>query len=525
MDPIDMMVTDINCEDLGLSRLCLMENAGKSLSDEIAKISTFTFSKPVKIAIFTGSGGNGGDGFVAARHLLNRGFEVQLFMLTSADEIKSGDAKTNFDILKNMKPSFSRLKITEIKDSYDLYDIEIAKSKSFSEYIIVDGILGTGIKGKLREKVRKAIEIINESNALKIAIDVPSGMDPANGNISDIAVKPEYTVTFHKSKTGVKIAEESKVGGLVICDIGIPIEAELFVGSGDILRFNNRKSTSHKGNNGKILIVGGSKDYHGAPFISGNSAMSIGADLVFIASPKPSSIAIETYSPDLIVHSLDGDYLNLDHLDEILELSKQVDTVLIGPGSSQKDETKKLFNILAKKIDKSLVLDADALKLIDPILIKNKKDIIVTPHFHEFKSFFNNIISDLNIDVDDLTLNLDDLNHEQLKEKIAIFQKIIKEIKATVVLKGKYDLIFKENKFKLNKTGNPGMTVGGTGDSLAGVCASFLSQGMNSYDAGLLATYFNGKAGDLAMEKYGYGFKGSQLSKFLAILSSDILGN
>ena len=109
MDPIDMMTTDYNCEYLGLSRLCLMENAGKSISDEVATLSTFKFSKPVKIIIFTGSGGNGGDGFVAARHLLNRGFEVAVYCLNALEEIKSDDALTNLEILMNMETTDSYL--------------------------------------------------------------------------------------------------------------------------------------------------------------------------------------------------------------------------------------------------------------------------------------------------------------------------------------------------------------------------------------------------------------------------------
>ena len=521
MDPIDMMVADMNSEDFGLSRLCLMENAGKCLSDEVAKISTFTFSKPVKIAIFTGSGGNGGDGFVAARHLLNRGFEVEVYLLTSPNEIRSNHSKINYDILANMEPRLSRLKIINLKDSTDIDNIEIAKSKNFSEYIVIDGILGTGIKGSLRGKVRKAVEVINESKALKIAVDVPTGMDPLTGNIPDIAVKPDYTATFHKVKTGVKNADESLVGGLIICDIGIPIEAEIFVGSGDLIRLQTRKNSSHKGNNGKILIVGGSKDYHGAPAISGMSALATGVDLVYIAAPKPASLAIKTNSTDLIVKELDGAYLNLNNMGEILELAKQVDTVLIGPGAGQNEETGKLFNVLVKKIKKPLVLDADALNLIDFSLIKDREDLIITPHFNEFKSFFNNII-DKDKEHQDLDLILDNYKPVELREKIAIFQKITKNIKGTVVLKGQYDLIFNENKFRLNKTGNPGMTVGGTGDSLAGVCASLLSQGQDSFDSGALATYLTGKAGDLAMEKYGYGFRASQLSEFLAILMKDL---
>lgn len=532
MDPIDMMATNINCEDLGLSRLCLMENAGKCLSDEIAKISTFTFSKPVKVAIFTGSGGNAGDGFVAARHLLNRGFEVEIFMLTSPNNLKSIDAQINFEILENMVPLISRLKIIELNDSADIESIEIAKSNSFSEYIIVDGILGTGIEGKLRKKVKKAIEVINNSNALKVAIDVPSGMDPLTGEIPDIAVKPEYTVTFHKVKTGVKKAswsDESSVGGLVICDIGIPIEAEIFVGNGDLLRLNPRKNTSHKGNNGKILIVGGSKDYHGAPTIAGLSAIASGADLVYILCPESVSLAIKQESPDLIVKGLSSgeftnkdnsnkDYLNLDNLDEILKIidDTDVDAVLLGPGAGENQITGKLFNILAKKIEKPIVMDADALKLVDPIIIKNKENLIVTPHLNEFKSFFNSYITD----VDEISLISDseELNYIKLQEKIAIFQNIVNNISGTVVLKGKYDLIFNRNNFRINKTGNSGMTVGGTGDSLAGLATNLISQGLNSYDAGALATYLNGKAGDFAKEVYGNGFTASQLSEFLGKL-------
>ena len=533
MKPIDMTVTDINCEDLGLSRLCLMENAGKSLSDEIAKISTFTFSKPVQVAIFTGSGGNGGDGFVAARHLLNRGYEVELYMLTSPDDIKSIDAILNFEILENMVPLLSRLKIIELNDSSDVENIEINKSESFSEHIIVDGILGTGIKGKLREKVRKAIEVMNKSNALKIAIDVPSGMNPLTGEIPDIAVKPQYTVTFHKVKSGVKKAsleDDSLVGGLVICDIGIPIEAEVFLGTGDLLRLDRRKSTSHKGNNGKILIVGGSKDYHGAPAIAGLSAISSGADLVFIACPESASVAIKEVSLDLIVKGLKSeneDYLNLDNLDEILKIidKADIDTVLLGPGSGQNEETGKLFNVLAKKIEKSLVMDADALKLVDPIIIKNKDNLIITPHLSEFKSFFKDYINkntSNNSKQISLISESEELDYAKLKEKIAIFQNIISKINGTVVLKGKYDLIFNKKNFRINKTGNSGMTVGGTGDSLAGLCASLLSQGLSAYDAGALATYLNGKAGDIAKEIYGNGFTASQLSEFLGILMENI---
>lgn len=256
MDPIDMMVTDYNCEYLGLSRLCLMESAGKSLAEEVGKIAVYAFSKPVKVVIFTGSGGNGGDGFVAARYLLNRGYDVDIYMLK--DNIHSQDAKTNLEILNNMKPRLSRLNILNLKTLDDIDNCEVANEDK-SEFIIVDGLLGTGIKGKLQTNIRRAIEVINESNGLKISIDVPSGMDPLTGNIDDMAVIPDYTISFHKIKTGIRDADEEVVGGLVTADIGIPFEAEYFVNYGDFLRLKNRNPKSHKGNNGSLLVVGAIK--------------------------------------------------------------------------------------------------------------------------------------------------------------------------------------------------------------------------------------------------------------------------
>ncbi|WP_295617296.1 NAD(P)H-hydrate dehydratase [uncultured Methanobrevibacter sp.] len=523
MDPIDMMTTDYNCEYLGLSRLCLMENAGKSLSDEVATLSTFKFSKPVKILIFTGSGGNGGDGFVAARHLLNRGFEVEVYYLNSLDEIKSDDALVNLEILMNMEPRISRLSVDFIKDSSDLDKLDF---DSNSEYIVLDCLLGTGIKGRLRTKVRKTVELINEIEGIKIAVDAPSGLDPLTGEISDIAVDADYTVSFHKIKTGVKLAGEEKTGGVITCDIGIPLEAELFVEGGDLLRLKNRKNDSHKGNNGKVLIVGGSKDYYGAPAISAKAAIATGVDLTYIYTPKNAAIPIKSFSEDFIVTEAKGDYLSLEDLEDILELASKVDAVLLGPGSSQMEETAKLFNVLAMKIDKPLVLDADALKLVDLSLVSKREDLIITPHASEFKSFFKSLISNEDMDDFEKALNLNDKEHldfRKVNDKIDAIHKITKNINGSVILKGKYDFVFNGNRLKINRTGNPGMTVGGTGDALAGICLSLLSQGLNSFDAALLAPYLNGRAGDLAYESQGYGFGAQDLTQYLGAVMSGLI--
>ena len=492
-----MMVTDANCEYLGLSRLCLMEAAGKSLGEEVAKIAVFSYAKPVKVVMFTGSGGNGGDAFVAARYLLNRGYDVEIYMLK--DNIHSFEAKTNLDVLLNMNPRLSRLTI------HDLTTVGDFKLDEDEEFIIVDGILGTGIKGNLQENIKKAIEVINASNGIKISIDVPSGMDPLTGGVDDIAVVPDYTISFHKIKTGVRDADEEIVGGLVTADIGIPLEAEYFINYGDFLRLKNRNNSSHKGNNGSILIIGGSKDYHGAPAISGMAAFGAGVDLVYVATPQNASIPIKSASADLIVKSLEGDYLCSNHLDDILKLVDKVDAVLIGPGSSINDETSKLFNILVTKIKKPIVLDADGLKQVDISLIKNKENIILTPHLSEFNKFFNA----------NLKLDLDSYDFNKVNNNIAEFQQITKYIKGTVVVKGKNDLILSSSKFRINRSGNAGMTVGGTGDALAGIITALLSQGLNTFDSACLGVFINGLAGDKAYENYGNGFSATNLVSFI----------
>ena len=499
-----MMVTDYNCEYLGLSRLCLMESAGKSLAEEVGKIAVYTFAKPVKVVIFTGSGGNGGDGFVAARYLLNRGYDVDIYMLK--ENIRSDDAKTNLEILENMKPRLSRLNIYNLKTLEDINSCEVAQSKD-SEFVIVDGLLGTGIRGKLQTNIKRAIEIINESNGITISVDVPSGMDPLTGEINDLAVVPDYTISFHKIKTGVRDADEELVGGLVTADIGIPFEAEYFVNYGDFLRLKNRDSSSHKGNNGRLLVIGGSIDYSGAPAIAGMAAIGAGADLVYVASPQNAAEAIKSTSPDLIVKSLEGDKLSSKHSDEILSLVDNVDSVLIGPGAGIDEDTSKLFNILVTKIKKPIVLDADALKQVELSLIKNREDIILTPHIFEFKSFFK-VGNDLKLDMDSYDFSKVDGNITEL-------QKIIRQIKGTVVVKGKYDLILSGNKFKINKSGNAGMTVGGTGDALAGISASLLSQGLSSFDSASLATFINGLAGDEAYNIKGNGFSATDLVSYI----------
>lgn len=484
MTPKDMMVADANAEDLGIPKSSLMENAGKSVADHI--IQTFD---PCKVTIFAGTGGNGGDGFVAARHLLNNDYKVDLLLLGNPNKIKSSETLQNWIAIQNINLGLNSLELNIIDDSSSL--------KIVNSPVIVDAMLGTGIKGKIKEPISSAIDIINKSNGIKIAVDVPSGLDPLTGKVPDKSVESDITITFHKIKSGLKKAKIQFVGNIVSYDIGIPREAETFLGKGDLLRLKKRGMASHKGNNGTVLVVGGSYDYSGAPTLAGLSAFKSGVDLVYLACPLSVSSTIRSYSPDLIVNTLHHDYIVEDDVDKIVELSKKADSLVIGCGMSREVETEAALNEFINKIEKPMVIDADALKLIDLSYIEEKKDIVVTPHSAEFKALF-----DIKIP-------------ESLEDKIETVSKAARENDCVILLKGAFDIISNGKKTRLNKTGNPGMTVGGTGDCLAGLTGGLLAKGHDAFEAACLGAYINGRAGDMASVKYEYHFMASDMIKYI----------
>jgi len=485
MTPKDMIAIDNNAEELGIPKSSLMENAGKSVADHI--IDTLD---PCKVAIFAGTGGNGGDGFVAARHLLNNGYNVELFLLGHPERIKSHETLQNWTAIENISSGLNSLKLEVIEDSSSL--------KKISSPVIVDALLGTGIKGRIKEPISSAIDIINKSKGIKISVDVPSGLDPLTGDVHDKAVETDFTLTFHKIKIGLKKAAIRYVGNIILYDIGIPEEAETFLGKGDLLRLEKRDITSHKGNNGRVLVVGGSKDYSGAPALAALAAFKSGVDLVHVACPKSVSSTIRSYSPDLIVRTLSEDIIVEEDARKIVELSKNADSVVIGCGMGQNEKTASALNEMVEEITKPVLFDADALKLLDTKLIKKmENDVVVTPHSAEFKSLFG-------LDVP-----------EGLENKINVISSTSSENKCVVLLKGVMDVISNGKKTRLNKTGNPGMTVGGTGDCLAGLVGGLMAKSHDGFEAACLGAYINGRAGDMATEKYEYHFTASDMIKYI----------
>ena len=257
--------------------------------------------------------------------------------------------------------------------------------------------------------------------------------------------------------------------------------------------YKKRLEWSHKGNFGHLLVIGGSKKYSGSPAFNALAAYRSGVDLVTIAAPKRAADIIASFSPDLITYPLEGDYLNKSHLKDIFLLRQNADAVTIGGGLERNSETIETVIEILGNLTIPCVIDADAIHAIarDKKVLRN--NFVITPHENEF--FVLTGIKPEN----------------NLKRRISLVKNTASELNCVIVLKGHIDVISDGKKVGLNKTGNPYMTVGGTGDTLTGVCGALLARGINSFEAACAACYINGSAGDLAAKKLKESLMASDL--------------
>ena len=269
----------------------------------------------------------------------------------------------------------------------------------------------------------------------------------------------------------------------------------------------NRNPGSHKGDNGLVLGIGGSEDYVGAITLAGLAALRSGADMVKILAPEKVAWAINAYSPDLVTVKLKDAYFKTRDFRTVQNLMDKFDVLLIGNGIGLNKETKKFCANAIKKIKKSKVIDADAIKSIS---MKGVENSIITPHSMELEYFLvNSKISKSMIDKIGSEKNM--IKKSQLIKKIT--QKFLDK-NNIILLKGKIDVIISRDKIFYNKTGNAGMTKGGTGDVLAGLCAGFLAQSKNLLQSAINAAYCNGLIGDILLKK----------KKGFTYLASDMVG-
>lgn len=260
------------------------------------------------------------------------------------------------------------------------------------------------------------------------------------------------------------------------------------------IKIPKRKSSSHKGDNGYVLAVGGSEDYAGAITLAGLAALRSGCDLVKIIAPEKVAWAINAYSPDLVTMKLEDDYFKLKHFDIIKKSMEKFDLLLIGNGMGLKNETKKFCRKCAKEIKKFKVVDADAIKSISMDGVENS---IITPHSKELEYFLINSKIHKQI-IDGINKEKNIIKKSRLIKKTT--QKFLDK-NNIILLKGKIDVIISKDKISYMNSGNPGMTKGGTGDVLAGLCAGFLAQSNDILHSSINASYFNKKIGDILLRK------------------------
>ncbi|MGD9395086.1 MAG: NAD(P)H-hydrate dehydratase [Candidatus Thorarchaeota archaeon] len=477
----DMRILELNAEYLGVTHSMLMQNAGR----EVARVITKTSKVAGKhIAIICGLGGNGGDGFVAARYLDEEGAEVDVYLLGDEALIRNKDAIHNWEILRNLHDILSAEIVTEsaVKSCRALKDADI----------LVDGIMGFGLRSKLREPLLTAVKMFNKSSAVKYAIDVPSGIDSETGKVHGAAVKADHTIALHAPKIGMKKAKEF-VGKLHIVSIGIPKEAKHTCGPGDLKPFKQlRDLHSKKGDYGRILVVGGSDVYSGAPALAGMAALRTGADLVSVLAPEPVVSAIRSYSPNLMVTSLGTQVLLQETVETVIEYATNNNVVALGPGLGLEQQTKLAVTAIVEnlvKMKSPLVIDADGLKALASSELKLNPDLtVLTPHWGELS-----ILMDENLGDDTL-----------LPNRVDQATACAKKYNSVVLLKGPVDVIATPTgQFKLNRTGVPAMTVGGTGDVLTGIVAALLATDLPAFRAANAAAFVSGMAGEIAFDERG----------------------
>ncbi|MGC8666510.1 MAG: NAD(P)H-hydrate dehydratase [Chthonomonadales bacterium] len=467
--------------EIGVPGAVLMENAGRAVFEVLR--NRWGPLRGRSVAVFCGTGNNGGDGFVTARYLRLARANVHVYLAGEADRIR-GDAAIHFALLRALGVSLA--------------------SELPSAEIVVDALLGTGARGAPRGIVAAAIEHINQTAKHVVAIDVPSGVDADTGAVPGAAVRAEVTVTFGYPKLGLLLAPGTwRAGVLEVRDIGLDwsvlnpstpyrwIDRELAGAP-----FAKREPDAHKGMFGHVLIVGGSAGMGGAPTLAARAALACGAGLVTVAAPESAQRLIAPRVDEVITRPLperEG-CLCEESLPAILEAAEGADAVCVGPGGTRAPGAQALFRRLLEEVQTPMVADADALNALaeDPASLAGRRGpLILTPHPGECSRLLGVRTADVQAD------------------RLGAVSEAAKRFGAVVALKGARTLVADGALRRelvpvaINTTGNPGMATGGSGDVLTGMIGTLLARGVDAFRAACAGVYVHGLAGDLAAASIG----------------------
>lgn len=475
-----MSIAEKSSEAYGVSLSELMDNAALCLSEEITSIS---YKRNLKnVLILVGNGNNGGDGLVCANTLLSNSLNVKIIMV-------QGNPKTEL-----AKTAFKNLnKKAEIISATD------AETQINSADIIVDAIFGTGFHGDLPDKIKSLFNIVNQSDSIKIACDLPSGINAENGFVSQGTVKCDYTVCFHALKLGLLLSPAKEYCGKTqISDIKIPEQAEKDFGF-QITKLDKsivknllppRPDNAHKGTFGKLLCICGCSDYRGAAAISATAALRTGVGLVNLCSVKEVISSLSSRIYEAVYTELNNDdngFISSDNIDRIISLSKESNAILLGCGLGKSAHTISLVKEIIEQAEIPIIIDADGINCLCEninILKNTKAKIILTPHPAEFSRLLGISVSEFLENRFDLTMQFCD------KYNVTVLSKSTQSFAMSHNFKNVY----------LSDVGNSALSKGGSGDLLAGMIASLVSQGAEPISACAIGQFVLGRSAEILSE-------------------------
>jgi hydroxyethylthiazole kinase-like uncharacterized protein yjeF len=477
-------------EEAGIPGEALMDHAGYGIAEVVGELAEMSGLTRPSVLLLAGRGNNGGDAFVAARYLKERECRVEVWLAGSETGIK-GDALKHLGKMKAVGVLLRQLPTVD--------DWEGIMHLPSDADIMVDGLLGTGTSGPARGPVARAIQYINmhADEAVVVAIDVPSGLDADRGQTEGDVIHADVTVTMGLPKIGLVRRDALEcVGSIEVVDIGIPYEfvsdlpevEETLIHAEDLKPLMPRRPRdSHKGTYGHVLMMGGARGYAGAIALAARGAQRSGAGLVSVAVPERIASIVASGAVEAMVSGygeIEAGALSVDCWKSLRQHVEDYSAVLVGPGLSRCQDALVLVRHVIKECQVPLVLDADALAVLEgqPHWIEKAScPVVITPHPGEMALLFGQGIQEIQAD------------------RVGVAEAAAKFTGATVVLKGAGTVVATNGQPpSINLTGNPGMATGGSGDVLAGVVVGLLAQGMAPHDAARAAVYIHGRAGDIA---------------------------
>ncbi len=487
-------------ERFGFSPALLMENAGRGAAEALLRL----YGRR-NWTILCGPGNNGGDGFVAARHLALAGCGVEVFLSEERSRLRSLPA-ANLSLLEAM--GCSVFQVGELDDCF-LAD-RFEKSGG-----ILDALLGTGARGALRGETPRLLRFLPEKGPVKVSLDVPTGVDASDGTVDSQAFRADLTLTFLAPKNGLRIMPGAAYAGkLGIIDLGI--EKNLLLSSPSIEGYGIEDAAGdwppvsfgeHKGKKGTVLILGGSSTYRGAPVLAARAALRAGAGLVVLIVPECIAKSASMSLPETIVLSAskeDEGGVDFESAVGLLsEWSERADALVFGPGAGRVASTRLLMEWIAASWRKPLLLDADSLFFLAGKVSTSRS--LITPHEGEAARLLGETSTTVAA--------------RRLESACSLARRF-----GTVLLKGPYSICCDGNRTGFALESSPALAVPGSGDVLSGIAGTLLAKGLSPWRAGLAAAWTHARAGSILSSdrRTEAGFLASEIADALQAVLGEL---